>query len=229
MSRWITPWRCSRPSARASCERAVDHLGHAEAAPRRRAVCSSVLAAMPVEHACRSALGVARARARARSRGAPPCACTRCASQASCASIARSSASPARASCSVFSATSSCVAAVARLVEPVHAGVGDQRGDGVAVEHVADLQPRRHRQRAARGAARPRAALRRARARAAPARWRCRGCRRRARPRTSASLAACASLPSRAQRARARAAASAPCTPSLVSTKQSPTRSSPCR
>ena len=33
---------------------------------------------------------------------------------------------------------------VARLVEAVHAGVGHQRGDGVAVQHIAHLHARRH-------------------------------------------------------------------------------------
>ncbi len=45
-------------------------------------------------------------------------------------------------------------------------------------------------------------------------------------PSTSASLALCASAASR--QAAMRAGLSTPCTPSLVSTKQSPTRLSPC-
>ena len=92
---------------------------------------------------------------------------------------------------------------IARLQQPVHAVVGDQRGDREAVERGRRPSAARAPAAAAHGAARRRAGRRRGRARAAPARWRCRRCRRRARRAPALSLAACASAPSAASRASA--------------------------
>ena len=179
-------------------------------------------AAMPVEHGVERA-GIGAALVHAHEAAARRARRTRRPSQASCASMARSSGSLARDGCSVLSATSARRAGIARLVEPVHAGVGHQRGDDVAVEHVAHLQ-RGGGAQAARVAAARRAA---ARVQAQHANHQRGGV-----VALPAASAACdqriagllRAAPASASSAT-RAGFSTPCTPSVVSTKQSPTRS----